>query len=93
MAVETRQREQIEGGKKAQKDEFENEMKGELQNLAKNDKDLVKSKYDKRLELVDEAERYRTLKAQGSMFHDDEIEVVKKPKETSRTTTPAFTPQ
>jgi hypothetical protein len=30
MAVETRQREQIEGGKKAQKDEFENEMKGEL---------------------------------------------------------------
>jgi len=39
--------------------------------LAKNDKDLVKSKYDKRLELVDEAERYRTLKAQGSMFHDE----------------------
>ena len=31
--------------------------------MAKNDKDLVKSKYDKRLELVDEAERYRTLKA------------------------------
>jgi hypothetical protein len=65
-------------------------MKSELENLTKKNANLTKSKFEKSLELVDEAERYRTLKAKNNMFDDDEIEVINYPKESSRTTSPAF---